>query len=211
MGRQAAGERAAEQFAHQREAEALVLAEGAQRAHRLDDAVLRVGRRLAVIVERLARRETLALVVRDARLALRDHAQAPMRHKWCEFASATMQLPCCCCARDAERHGLVADGLAEAGLAVEREQRAAVEPGQHGCVGLQAAFEKRVRVARQHAHAVRIVAGEVGLDQVVGDELDFARRAAEALHQLVHRSTQALDRDRVDGCRHVLCSCAHAW
>ena len=36
-------------------------------------------------------------------------------------------------------------------------------------VGHEAAFEHRVDVARRHADAVRIVAAQVGLDQVGGD------------------------------------------
>ena len=70
---------------------------------------------------------------------------------------------------DAERHRLGADDLAVALVAVEREQRAAVGTDLHVRVGLEAAFQHRVDVARRHADAVRIVAAQVGLDQVGGD------------------------------------------
>ena len=70
-------------------------------------------------------------------------------------------------ALDAQRHRLAADHLAEAGLAIEPQQRAGVELGAHVGIGLQAALEERIGITRQHADAVRVVAGEVGLDQVV--------------------------------------------
>ena len=55
----AAGERAAEQLADQRQARALVLAERQQRAERLDHGEARVGRRLAVVVDDRAGLELL--------------------------------------------------------------------------------------------------------------------------------------------------------
>jgi len=265
--RKATGKRAAEQLAHQRQAESLVLAEGAQRAVGLDDAVARIGRRVAAVVEQRAGLDGLALVVRDARLALRDHAGGQVedhriaaRHRdadrervgaeariapavrrddvarhhvdevdrdqiggdrhlgpradaaqvvrvgECDDAAAVLLR-----SRDAERHRLVTDDLAEAGLAVEREQGAAVELGLHVRVGGQAALEERVGVARQHADAMRVVAGQVGLDQVVDDQLDLARRAAEAEHQLAHRGAQRLGRDRVHRRAHAVFSFAQAW
>ena len=54
-------------------------------------------------------------------------AQWPMRPRWCALASATMQLPRLPGARDAQLHRLLADHLAVAALAVERQQAAAVE------------------------------------------------------------------------------------
>ena len=107
--------------------------------------------------------------------------------------------------RDAEFHRLVADHLAEAGVAVEREQGGAVEFGRDVRVGRQPAFEERVRIARQHADAVRIVTGQVGLDQVLGDQLGLARRTAEAAHQLLHGGAQGFDMDRVHRGAHRGC------
>ena len=76
----AAGERAAEQLADQRQAGALVLAERQQRADRLDHRVARVGGRLAVVVDDRAGLERDALVVGDARLALGDLAGREVEH-----------------------------------------------------------------------------------------------------------------------------------
>ena len=76
----AAGERAAEQLADQRQARALVLAERQQRAERLDHGVARVGGRLAVVVDDRAGRERDALVVGDAGLALGDLAGGEVEH-----------------------------------------------------------------------------------------------------------------------------------
>ena len=70
---------------------------------------------------------------------------------------------------DAERHRLGADHLAVALAAVERQQRAAVGADLDVGIGHEAAFEHRVDVARRHADAVRVVAAQVGLDQVRGD------------------------------------------
>jgi hypothetical protein len=70
---------------------------------------------------------------------------------------------------DAERHRLGADHLAVALAAVERQQRAAVGTNLYVGIGQQAAFEHGVDVARRHADAVRVVAAQVGLDQVRGD------------------------------------------
>ena len=77
-------------------------------------------------------------------------------------------------ARRAELHRLLADHLAVALPAVEGEERAAVLA--HGDVRVdgEAALEHRVDVARHHADAVRIVAAQVGLDQVGGDLRRFA-------------------------------------
>ena len=42
------------------------------------------------------------------------------------------------------------------------------------CVDLQPAFLQRVDVARHHADAVRVVAAQVGLDQVARDQVGLA-------------------------------------
>ena len=70
---------------------------------------------------------------------------------------------------DAERHRLGADHLAVALAAVERQQRAAVGTNLYVGVEREAALEHGIDVARRHADAVRIVAAQVGLDQVLGD------------------------------------------
>jgi hypothetical protein len=55
-----------------------------------------------------------------------------------------MQLPCAARALDAQRHGLLADDLAEAGVAVQPQQRAGVQHGAHVRVGLEAAFHEGI-------------------------------------------------------------------
>src|SRR3954468_19709088 len=75
-----AGERAAEDFAHQREPRPLVLAERQDGAVRRDHGVARVGGRLALIVDDGAGLELDALVVGDAGLALRDPAGGEVEH-----------------------------------------------------------------------------------------------------------------------------------
>ena len=89
-------------------------------------------------------------------------------------------------ALDAERHRLGADHLAVAALAVEREQRPLV--GAHGDVAVdgQAAFQNRIDVARHHAHAVRIVAAQVGLDEVVGHAPGFGIGRAGGADDAAH-------------------------
>ncbi len=65
--------------------------------------------------------------------------------------------------------------------AVEREQRAAVERDADLLVDAQAALQQRIDIARDHAHAMRIVAAQVGLDEVGRDEVGLGlRRAAGA-------------------------------
>ena len=70
---------------------------------------------------------------------------------------------------DAERHRLVADHLTVAVLTVERQQGAAVLADGDVGVDREATLQHRIDVARHHADAVRIVAAQVGLDEVVGD------------------------------------------
>jgi hypothetical protein len=80
-----------------------------------------------------------------------------------------MQTPLALGAGRAEIHRFAADHLAVALPAIEGEQRAAVLA--HGDVGVdrEPALEHRIDIARHHADAVRIVAAQVGLDQVGGD------------------------------------------
>ena len=77
-------------------------------------------------------------------------------------------------ARGAELHRLVADHLAVALAAVERQQRAAVLADGDVGVDREAAFENGVDVARHHADAVRVVAAQVRLDEVGGHLCRFA-------------------------------------
>ena len=88
-------------------------------------------------------------------------------------------------------HGLMADHLAEAGPAIEAEHGAAVPADLDMRIGLQPALAESLGVARQHADPVRVVPGEVRLQQVLGDELDFRRLAAEPAHELAKGRLQA--------------------
>src|SRR5204862_417958 len=87
------------------------------------------------------------------------------------------------------RHCFVADHLAIALAAVEREQRAGVKLDLRMLVHQHAAFEQRIDVARDHADAVRVVAHEIGCDEVLGHHARLARIAA------------ALGDDRLDRAR----------
>ncbi len=100
-------------------------------------------------------------------------------------------------ARDPELHRLAADDLAKARAAVEPQQRASIEHGPHVLVRHQAALSIRLDVARQHADAMRVMTGEVGLDQVAGDRFDFCVMATKATHHKANRSAQARYVDRV--------------
>ena len=105
-------------------------------------------------------------------------AHWPMRHRWCERPEPHHAHAVLLRARDADLHRLQPDHLAVALLAVERNHRAAVEHDLRVLVDDQPAFEQRLDVARDHAHAVRIVPGQVRGDQVLGDDLRLARVAA---------------------------------
>ena len=73
----------------------------------------------------------------------------------------------------AQRHRLFADDLAVTALAVQCQQRTGVEDHPHAAVGFKAAFEHRVHITRQHAHAVRVVTAQVGQHQVGRDACGF--------------------------------------
>ena len=101
------------------------------------------------------------------------------------------------CTLNAQRHRLGTDDLAETAVAVQPQHRAAVEQRRDMGVGRQAALQKRIGVARQHANAVRVVAGEVGGDQVGRDGLHLGLLAAKTPHQALHRSAQARNGNQV--------------
>jgi hypothetical protein len=84
-------------------------------------------------------------------------------------------------ALDRDVHRVVPDDLAETHAAVERQQRAVVEHGRQRVALLQEALLRRQHVPRDHADAVRVVAGEVGQHEVVCRECGAARIPAGAL------------------------------
>ena len=79
-------------------------------------------------------------------------------------------------ALDRELHRLVGDRLTHSTLAVDDQQRAAVGHDRNALIELKLARFQRAHVREHHADAVRVVAGQIGADQVVGDELCFVRR-----------------------------------
>jgi len=100
-------------------------------------------------------------------------------------------------AGNAQLHGLHAGDLAVAALAVQREQRASVEQHLHARIGRQATFEHGVHIARHHAHAVRVVATQVGHDQVVGHLGRLGRGAARFFDDACNFGAQVLCRNRM--------------
>ena len=65
-------------------------------------------------------------------------------------------------------HGLLAHHLTIAALPVQRQHAADVCRHAGRGIGLEATFEHGIHIARQHAHAVRVVAAQVGHHQVGG-------------------------------------------
>jgi hypothetical protein len=135
----------------------------------------------------MARDTTLTKCIDTSPSATASSAQAPMRPRWCELLRAG----------DADGHGLGTDHLAEAGVAIEPQHGPGIHHRLHVRVGVQPAFEIGRGIARQHADAVRIVAGEVGLDQVGGHRVHLVRLAAEAAHHQAHGGLQLVDGDGV--------------
>ena len=107
---------------------------------------------------------------------------------------------------DPDLHCLMADHLAEAGLAIEAERGTAVEADLGMHIRLQPALTEGVGIARQHADPVRVVPGQVGLQQVLRDELDLCGLASEPAHHLADGCPQAVDWENEE-VRHLgLCS-----
>ena len=94
------------------------------------------------------------------------------------------------CAFDREFHGLVCHRLADAAVAVHHQQRVGIGDNRDALIELQFIGLQRTHIRRHHAHAMRIVAGEVGADQMVGSELRLllgaACRAPEVEYPLAH-------------------------
>src|SRR3989454_12810882 len=57
-------------------------------------------------------------------------------------------------------------------------------------VRFETALEQRVDVARDHAHAVRVVPGEVRGNEIIGDQFRLARLAAARGHERLDRAGQ---------------------
>jgi hypothetical protein len=138
----------------------------------------------------MAREMTLTKCIDTRPASAACSAQAPMRPRWCALPSATMQLPCLR-ALDAQRHGFLPMTWPKPALPSSRSSAPASSSVLTCGVGHQAAFEVGIGITRQHADAVRVVAGEVGFDQVAGHGLHFGLAAAEAAHHQAHGVLQA--------------------
>ena len=87
-------------------------------------------------------------------------------------------------------HGLFAHDLAIAALAIERQQAADIDVDLGGRIRLQAAFGNRVHIPRHHAHAVGVMAAQIGEDQVGRDGPGFGGSAAAGLQDAGHQRLQ---------------------
>ena len=99
-------------------------------------------------------------------------------------------------ARDSQLHRFAPDDLAESGAAVESQQRPRVEYGPHVLVRSQAALLVRLDVTRQHADTMRVVTGQVGLDQIAATASTSASLLPSRAHK-ANRSVQARNVDQV--------------
>ena len=89
----------------------------------------------------------------------------------------------------AELHRLERNRLTEAAMAVDHQDRPLVTDYLGMLVGLEIIFRPAAYVERQHAHAVGIMAGKVGGDQMIGHQL---RLSIAAAHPPADRSGQVV-------------------
>ena len=82
--------------------------------------------------------------------------------------------------RDCDIHGLKRDRLAHASFTIDGEQTARVGDQLDLLVELEFIVQERLNVTRQHADAMRVVAGQVGADEVIGS-VEETLRVIQAL------------------------------
>ena len=87
-------------------------------------------------------------------------------------------MPCDAGARRGDFHRLLADDLAEAEVAIDDDQRAAIACDASVPVRPHLARPQPVDVFRNADHAMRVVAHEARLDEMRGDDLGLARLRA---------------------------------
>ena len=94
------------------------------------------------------------------------------------MAVAQRQQAGACRQRTLDRHGdgLVGHRLAETEPAVEQQQPAGVGDQRRAGVEVQLAGARVGDVGGDHADAMGIMAAQIGLDEMIGDEVAFARR-----------------------------------
>lgn len=93
-------------------------------------------------------------------------------------------------AGDGHLDRLQADHLPVATLAVQRQHGAEVGHDAGRRVGHQPALQHRVHIARHHAHAMRVVAAQVGQHQVGGHGLGLRGAAACSLQDALDPGLQ---------------------
>ena len=89
-------------------------------------------------------------------------------------------------ARDRKLHRLVCGRLPEAAITVDDDERLGVGDDRYMLIELQLAGGERLDIRTDHADAVRIVASEIGGDEVIGYASCFGFSAARGEPQRTH-------------------------
>ena len=179
MARHARGQRAAEQFAHDSQPIAFVLAEGHDRAVRFHHGEFRVGGRIAFVVDEAPRGHLLALVVGHARLALRHDAGGEIEQ---DRVAARH--------RDAHREGIRPEARIAAAEGRDDRARNHVgemhrdEIGRHRHLRPRPDAAQVVRIPQRHYAAAELLrARNAQFHRLVADDLPEAGLAVEAQHR----------------------------
>jgi len=107
--------------------------------------------------------------------------------------------------RDADGHGLASQHLPDADPTVEHDDRALVAQDTHPPPELEPPLAHRRHIVRQHADAVRVVPGQIGVHQVAGDGGGFLGVAAGTAADRLRKGAQPIGGDHdsiVYGCGH---------
>ena len=260
VGGAAAGERAAEDFAHRRQRVAFVQAERQQRTERRFVHHLRFGSRPPVFVDQIARHHRQPFVIGHPSLAEGDAAggeiqqqrrAARPRENGAERVGAEAAIAAAerrhhriahhvdevnrdktgagallrpmadaadmvrvvqrhrrqaqlAGAFNAQRHCFAGHHLTETARTVERQHRAGVAHHFGVLIELQLPLRQRRHVAGDHADAVRVVPGQIGLHQMIGHQLGFARRTAGLAPNRLNELRQMRAGDTVFGAHHAV-------
>ena len=105
--------------------------------------------------------------------------------------------------RDANGHGLASQHLADADPAVEHHDRAPVADDANATAQFEPPLAHRRHIVRQHADAVRVMAGQVGVDEVAGDGGGLFGVAAGAAANGLRKGAQPIGGDHDS----VVCGC----
>ena len=99
--------------------------------------------------------------------------------------------PCFARGLDRPLDRLARDHLAVAGMRIPDRDRAGVRDDLRLLVGLQRAGLEIPDIGDQHADAMAVMAAQIGLDQMVGDDGGLRRRAAAGRDDLVGERKQS--------------------